>query len=104
MDKRTEKESFLGQTAICTSVILKKIICMERVVTNGPMAESTTVNGTSIKCTVTGLSRGQTDVNTMDSTIKIKKKAEEYSSGLMVANLMEVGKTGCRMELLVTLR
>lgn len=104
MDKRTEKESFLGQTAICTSVIFKKIICMERVVTNGPMAESTTVNGTSIKCTDTALFRGRTDVNTMDSTIKIKKKVKDYSSGLMAANLMEVGKTGCRMELLVTLR
>jgi len=61
MERSTVLELSSGQMAHLTSANFTTIIFMAKVCTHGQIIENTRANGEPIKCTVKGLSLGQTE-------------------------------------------
>jgi hypothetical protein len=83
----------LGLMAAPTMDSLLRIILMDLVFINGLMAENMKENGRTIRWKEAVFLHGQTIEGMRVSISMIKRRVMECSSGLMVENTTEIGKT-----------
>lgn len=86
-----EKENSFGAIKVPMMVIFTKTTFMETVSTSGQMAESTMVNGSTIKWKAKVPSHGVMDVDTLDNIKMIRNTVKEPLSGQMVESISENG-------------
>jgi hypothetical protein len=91
MAKKMDLENLTGPTIQHIRDNSLTTIYMEWVCTHGPMAVSTMVTGSIIRCTGEVSSLGQTAGDMMGTTMTIESRVSEFSYGLMVADTKGVG-------------
>ena len=83
LEKSTVLVRSVGQITRCTSANFYPTTSTAKVSTCGPMDASTRATGRTTKCKVVAPLHGATAANTSVSTMKIKSRATENSSGQM---------------------
>ena len=97
MEQNMGLESSRGQTILVTLASLNITTSADKVNIDGAIKGATTAPGRTIRCMEEANSRGQMDAIILETTLKTKRKAKEYSHGQMVAAMMDHGRTASSM-------